>query len=261
MPRPLITLTTDFGESSPYVAQMKGAILSVNRDVELVDVTHGIQPQCIRHGAIVLADSWRCFPPETIHLVVVDPGVGTDRALVCAKCGEHQFVLPDNGLLSAIMQTERITSIFALTNSRYHRRDGSNTFHGRDIMGPVAAHLSLGVEPDELGRPHPELAQLDLPQPKVEAGRLVGEVILIDSFGNLITNIDQSLVDAACQGLPEVWFAERLTQGPCTTYAAAAAGTVVSLFGSSRRLEIAVVDGNAAKVLSASTGDEVVLRW
>jgi len=261
MTRPLITLTTDFGDGSPYVAQMKGAIISVNREVELVDLSHSIQPQNILHGAIVLADTWQFFPPETIHLVVVDPGVGTDRALVCANCGNHLFVLPDNGLLTAVIQTHNVTNLIELTNSRYHRPAGSNTFQGRDVMGPVAAHLSLGVEPKELGEPQTKLVQVDLPQPKVEGNQLVGEVILIDSFGNLVTNIDRILVNSSCQGNPEVWFANQPAQGPLATYAVAKAGTVVSLFGSSERLEISVVNGNAGCLLNAHLGDEVVLRW
>jgi len=257
MPRPLITLTTDFGEGSPYVAQMKGAILAVHRDVELVDVTHSIRPQSVLQGAIVLADCWRCFPTGTIHIAVIDPGVGTQRELVCVEAHDCHFVLPDNGLLTGVLQTYTPSKIVRLSNRRYHRAEVSNTFHGRDIMGPVAAHLSLGVPLEDLGEAQAELLRIDLPQPTLSADQIVGEVILIDSFGNLITNIRGPLP----QPNAEVWLDDQQIGRPVATYGERAAGQPVALIGSTGRLEIGVVNGHAARVLGGKEGSRVRVTW
>ena len=235
MSRPLITLTTDFGTDSLYVAQMKGAILSVNREVDVFDVTHSIRPQDVLHGAIVLADTWHCFPSGTIHVAVIDPGVGTDRELVCVHLDDSYFVLPDNGLLTGVLQTHSARKIIRLSNNRYHRDQVSSTFHGRDIMGPVAAHLSLGVAIDDLGEVRTELARIDLPQPTVSHDQISGQVILVDSFGNLITNIRSPLLTRPDA---EVWLGDRRIGPPVATYAEGTPGQPVALVGSSDRLEI-----------------------
>lgn len=261
MTRPLITLTTDFGEGSPYIAQMKGAILSVNPKATLVDVTHSIRPQSIVHGAFVLADTWRYFPIGTIHVAVIDPGVGTDRKLVCVTCAGHHFILPDNGLLTAALQDNDASSIVWLSDSRFHRDNVCETFHGRDIMGPVAAHLSLGVAPRNFGRSTETLARINLPQPKVAGNQMTGEVILIDSFGNLVTNISRTHLASSCQGHPEVWLGGKRVGRLNTTYGDSESGDLVALFGSAQRLEIAIVDGDAATVGLSRIGDEVVVKW
>ncbi|MBP88436.1 MAG: hypothetical protein CMJ64_17265 [Planctomycetaceae bacterium] len=254
MSRPLITLTTDFGEGSPYVAQMKGAILSVNRDVELVNITHSIQPQNVLHGAIVLADTWRCFPAGTIHVAVVDPGVGTNRELICVLCDDHYLVLPDNGLLTGVLQSHTPSKAVRLSDSRYHRAEVSNTFHGRDIMGPAAAHLSLGVEVEELGEPHAKLAQIDVPQPTLSPDEIDGQVMFVDSFGNLITNIGGPL---PAHPNMEVWLNDKRIGQPVATYGEGSPGQPVALVGSANRLEIAVPNGNAAQLLGMRSGDKV----
>lgn len=261
MPRPLITLTTDFGEGSHYVAQMKGAILSLNREVTPIDITHAIQPQHVLHGTIVLADCWRSFPDGTIHVAVVDPGVGTERALVCATCDQHYFVLPDNGLISGVLQTCNATNVVRLSNSSFHRPQVSNTFHGRDIMAPVAAHLSLGVEVSDLGEPHSDLKRITIPQAIHSGDEIIGQVIMVDSFGNLITNIDSSLLSDDRQQHVEVFLRGVSFGTPVSTYGAAEAATLVALFGSAQRLELAVVNGNAADRLDAQPGDEVRVGW
>lgn len=194
MPVQLITFLTDFSEGSPYVAQMKAAALTVNPRVTLLDITHGIQPQNVRHGALVMADVADHFPPGTIHVMVVDPGVGTQRGIVHARLGQQRFVAPDNGLLSLLAQQHPISELVAIRSSQYWRHPVSATFHGRDIMAPVAAHLTRGVQPDQLGPPQSQLQHLDWPGVTREPGRLSGAVVLADHFGNLITNITRAML-------------------------------------------------------------------
>src|SRR3990172_9128609 len=159
-PPALITLTTDFGAGSRYVAAMKGVILSIDPRAHLVDLSHSVPHQDIRRGAMVLAETVPFFPPETIHVGVVDPGVGTERRIVYARIGRQQFIAPDNGLLSRLAAAERPSKIVSLDEPRFWLPRVSRTFHGRDIMAPVAARLSLGLSPDELGRPLDSLVPL-----------------------------------------------------------------------------------------------------
>src|SRR5687768_15648786 len=189
--RPLITLTTDFGNGSPYVAQVKGAILSVGREVDLVDITHGVAPQNVREGAVVLADATPRFPAGTIHVAVVDPGVGTKRRLVYAEISQQRYLAPDNGLLTLLARRWPPTRILSLENRRYWAPQPSSTFHGRDILAPVAAHLACGIDPADLGPPTDSLLLLDVPDPIRAPGSVCGEVQYVDSFGNLITNISR----------------------------------------------------------------------
>src|SRR5437762_1245299 len=164
--RSIITLTTDFGVSSPYVAQMKGVILSICRDVELVDISHAVGPQNIREGAVVLADATPRFPAGTVHVAVVDPGVGTARRIVYAEIGEQRYVAPDNGLLSRLARSERPRRMVALENADYWLPQMSQTFHGRDIMAPAAAHVAGGVDPRNLGPVRDSMLMLDWPEAK-----------------------------------------------------------------------------------------------
>jgi len=262
MSRQIVTLTTDFGGGSPYVAQMKGVILSINPDAVLADITHDIPPQNVRQGALVLEEVTHRFPQGTIHVAVVDPGVGTERKIVCAQIAGHYYVAPDNGLLSSVALMESPTQIVSLTNHDYWLPEISRTFHGRDIMAPVAAHLSLGTPMEQFGQPINELTMLDWPQPKTEANRITGEVIAIDSFGNLISNIttepltavdDSSSVAVTCAG--------ETTHGIVETYAQRPSESLVALIGSAGKLEVAVVAGNAAQKLSAKVGDTITVTW
>src|SRR5215213_2539522 len=172
----IITLTTDFGEGSPYVAAMKGVILSLNPSARLVDITHTIPPQNIRRGAMVLDEVTPLFPAGTLHVAVVDPGVGTARAIVYAEVGDQRYIGPDNGLFSRLAERHAPTKIRAITEERWFRRPVAPTFHGRDIMAPAAAHLSLGVDPDSLGPPLAALATLDRPGARKVANRIEGQV-------------------------------------------------------------------------------------
>jgi len=258
----IITLTTDFGPSSPYVAAMKGVILSIHPTAMVVDIAHDIPPQDIRRGALVLEEVTEWFPAGTIHVVVVDPGVGTDRALVYSRIGEHHYIAPDNGLLSRLAARSPPTKIVRLTNSEYWLPLVSNTFHGRDIMAPVAARLALGLNPDRLGSPVERLTLLDWPQAEQTSSRIDGRVIEIDSFGNLITNITADMLQGrptdrrACVvcNIYETW-------GIYHAYADQPNGTFIALIGSNGRLELAVVGDNAARGLGVGVGTPVAIVW
>jgi S-adenosylmethionine hydrolase len=258
----VLTLTTDFGTGSPYVAAMKGVILSIHPRATIVDITHDIRPQDISHGAIVLEDVCDRFPPDTTHVVVVDPGVGTDRAIVYARIGCQKYVAPDNGLLSRLAKRTPPSQIIHIQEPKYWLQPVSATFHGRDIMAPVAAHLSLGVDPTLLGPPADKLLEITWPEVRVSPNRLEGTVLEIDSFGNVITNITADLIagrptdERACVvcDLYETW-------GIYGTYAEHPSGTLIALVGSSGRLELALVGGNAARRLGIKIGTPVTLAW
>ncbi len=259
---PIITLTTDFGEGSPYVAAMKGVILSINPVARIVDVSHAISPQDVRQGALALADATPLFPPGTIHVAVVDPGVGTSRKILYAEIAQQRYVCPDNGLLSRLARRHRPTKMRSITADEWFRRPVAPTFHGRDVMAPVAAHLSLGLDPDELGPPLEELATLDWPGAAKVANRIDGQVTAIDSFGNLITNISREML----AGTPTdesvtVVCDEHETQGIFQTYGEQPPMTLIALIGSSDMLELAIVGDSAKIMLGVGVGAPVVVTW
>ena len=259
---PLITLTTDFGTDSPYVAAMKGVILSRNPAATIVDITHAIPPQNVRQGAIVWSDTLPWFPPDAIHVGVVDPGVGTARALVYVELGGLRCLAPDNGLLSLLAARFPPKRIIRLSQPEYWLSPVSATFHGRDILAPVAAELSLGLNPDLLGERQAELQSLVWPEPTRNPGRILGEIIAIDSFGNLLTNIPAAMVS----GIPDPRMA-RLTccgfqiEGIQRTYGEQPHGELIAIIGSSDRLEIAVVNGSAEQKTGAAIGTPVDIAW
>ncbi len=256
----IITLTTDFGPGSPYVAAIKGVILSINPAVTLVDVTHDVRPQDVRHGALVLDDVTGRFPPHSIHVAVVDPGVGTDRAVVYARIGKQNYVAPDNGLLSRLARRMPPSNLLRLAESQYWLKPVSATFHGRDIMAPAAAHLSLGLDPGKLGPPLQELVMLDWPEPAVSPGKIEGEVLDVDSFGNLITNIEADVLAEIPDGQhARVELRRHTVEGICSAYGDRAADTLIAPIGSSGRLELALVGGSAAKTFGARVGDPVII--
>lgn len=260
----IITLTTDFGTDSPYIAAMKGVILSINPDATIVDLTHSIHPQNIREGAVVLHDVARQFPDDTIHIAVVDPGVGTNRAILAARIGRWTFIAPDNGLLSLItseVKPEEVI-IINLQNDAYWHKPVSATFHGRDIMAPAAAHLSLGVSMNELGTPSETLHELDWPRAVAQENRVDGLVREVDSFGNLVTNISVEMLSGyptdnrACVvcDIYETW-------GIFRTYGDQPRGTLIALVGSNNFLELAIVGESASKRLGVRAGATVTVAW
>jgi S-adenosyl-L-methionine hydrolase (adenosine-forming) len=258
----IITLTTDFGVSSPYVAAMKGVMLSINPQLQIVDISHSIPPQQIALAAQVLADTTLLFPPGTIHVAVVDPGVGTSRAIVYADIGSQRFICPDNGLLSRLAERQPPTKIIHITSEQYFRQPVAPTFHGRDIMAPVAARLSLGLDPGKLGPLHPTLRTLDWPGAARMANRIEGKVVAVDSFGNLITNITREmLADTPTDETVAVRCDEHETRSIFTTYAQQPPMTLVALIGSNDQLEIAIVEDSAAIMLGVGIGAPVEICW
>jgi S-adenosyl-L-methionine hydrolase (adenosine-forming) len=255
----ILTLTTDFGADGPYVAAMKGVILGLAPGTQMVDVSHSIAPQNIAEGSFVLAGIVDFFPVGTVHLAVVDPGVGTDRRLIAVEAGGHWFVLPDNGLIGEVIRGREPSAIWEICNPDLRRSVVSPTFHGRDILAPAAAHLLRGGRPSDLGPSLGSVVVLSPPEPLEDEQGLVGEVVFLDSFGNLITNIARDrfgLVE------PAGWSVEILghkIEGLIRTYGERPPGTLVSLIGSSNRVEVAVVDGDAARLLRAARGTPVRL--
>lgn len=259
---PLITLTTDFGEGSPYVAAMKGVILSINPEARVVDVSHAVPPQDIRQGAIVLGDVTPLFPAGTIHVAVVDPGVGTSRHIVYAEIAAHRYVCPDNGLLSRLASRQKPSKLRCITADQWFRRPVAPTFHGRDVMAPVAAHLTLGLDPDALGPPLTELTTLDWPGAAKVANRIDGQMTSIDSFGNLVTNISREMLEGVPRGESvAITCDEHETHGIFTAYAEQPPMTLIALVGSSGMLELAIVDDSAAIMLGVKAGTPVEVRW
>ncbi|HEY2412975.1 MAG TPA: SAM-dependent chlorinase/fluorinase [Pirellulaceae bacterium] len=259
--RSIITLTTDFGVSSPYVAQMKGVILSICRDADLVDISHAIAPQNIREGAIVLADVTPQFPAGSIHVAVIDPGVGTARRIVYAEIGDQRYIAPDNGLLSLLAARQPPREAFVVENTDFWLPNHSQTFHGRDIMAPVAAHLSSGLQPRRLGKLAGPLLSLDWPEPAISSHGIAGEILYIDSFGNLVTNISRDNV--ARIGEPSSLVVDcsgQRIRGIVSTYGAALAGEIIALFDSQGRLEVAKVGGSAAQELHIAVGERAHVK-
>ncbi|MEX0978211.1 MAG: SAM-dependent chlorinase/fluorinase [Pirellulales bacterium] len=258
----IITLTTDFGAGSPYVAAMKGVILSINPRATLVDITHAVPPQDVRQGALVLFDTTRWFGPETIHVAVVDPGVGTSRKIVYARIGTQHFIAPDNGLLSRLALSTSPSTIITVAERQFWLQDVSATFHGRDIMAPVAARLSLGLEPSRLGPRQYELVRLEWAEARVTARKIEGSVRSIDSFGNLITDIEGSaLADVPRGEGTAIVCDDHETRGIFNAYADQPEMTLIALVGSSGKLELAIVGESAAIMLGVSVGTPVKVTW
>jgi S-adenosyl-L-methionine hydrolase (adenosine-forming) len=263
----LITLTTDFGLSDSYVAQMKGAILSIAPDVRLIDITHKIPPQDCAVAAAVLADTVAAFPEGTIHLVVVDPGVGTQRRALAVEARGAQeatalrFVAPDNGVLTRVLENRSICRAVQLTESRFWRASVSQTFHGRDLFGPVAAHWSLGVDLGEFGPTvDSPLLKLSLPVSISDGSNLYGEVVRTDFFGNLITNISAAQLGQTDRRRLSVEIGTQKIASISRAYQDRAPGELVAVIGSSGMLEIAVCCGHAGEILAVWSGDKVVVR-
>ncbi len=244
---PILTLLTDFGLRDGYVAAMKGVILSLAPEATLVDISHDIPPQDVTAAAFVLASCWRFFPEGTVHLSVVDPGVGSSRRAVAVSTLGHFFVAPDNGLLALALAGAPSFAAVALTNPLYWRTPTpSRTFHGRDIFAPAAAHLAKGVPLGALGEPLADLVRLPWPQPiPLPAGGWRGEIVYVDRFGNAITNLPEALVASYREG----WFCAgpfRL-RGLAHTYAEVERGAPLALIGSHGYLEFALREGNIAR--------------
>lgn len=260
----IITLTTDFGTADGYVGAMKGVILGIHPETVLVDLSHEIEPQNVRQAAFVLHVAAPYFPPGTIHLAVVDPGVGSPRRAIAVQTPRAILVGPDNGLFSFFLVEQPGVSpvIVHLSRPEYWLPAPSHTFHGRDIFAPVAAHLARGVPLTDLGDPIADPVIFPIPQPKMQPdGSLIAHVLHIDRFGNLITNVRAAGPMAPLLGLETVIeMAGRRIVGVHQTYSNVPIGELVAYLGSSGYLEIAIRQGNAAAVLGVETGQKLVLQ-
>ena len=278
MPASVITLTTDFGPSDWYVAAMKGAALNVNPHVTIVDVSHDVPPQDIAHGAFVLGAIYRYYAPDTVHVGVVDPGVGTSRRALLLVTPNGRFLAPDNGLLTYVLAdqlkgenaTGRETgefmapvttpvpercSAYTLNRPEFWRHPVSDTFHGRDIFAPVAAHLASGVPPEELGDAVGYVVCLDIPPPKIRGETVAGRVIFVDHFGNIVSNIRPSILPNEAV---EVEVCGARIKGLSRTFSSGEG--LMTLIGSHGYLEVVESNGNAAERLKAGVGSWVKVR-
>jgi S-adenosyl-L-methionine hydrolase (adenosine-forming) len=256
----VITLTTDFGTRDWFVGTMKGVIAGIVPKAKVIDLTHDLPQGDIRGGAFALAASWRYFPKGTVHVVVVDPGVGSRRQAIAVQTTKGVFVGPDNGVLCWALARERITAMHALENEAYFVQPVSRTFHGRDVFAPVAAHLSLGVPIRKFGPALKDLVRLSWPEPRVRRGGVEGEVVYIDRFGNAITNLESSLLEGSKRASCEVYAKRRRICPLKAFYQAVPPNSPVALVGSSGFLEIAVNGGSAEKVLGVRLGTRVVFH-
>jgi hypothetical protein len=261
--RPIITLTTDFGLNDHYVGTIKGVILNIVPDVQIVDICHSVQAFDVLDGALTLAQSYSYFPSGTVHLVVVDPGVGTARRPILVTSDRHHFVAPDNGVLSMVYAREERLHIRHVTAEHYSLQPVSNTFHARDVFSPVAAWLAKGVDPEKFGDEISDFVRFNAPKPKaMDANTLRGVVLKIDRFGNLITNITPQDAPALFASAPPQ-FKIRVGKHEITeihsNYSEGAPGEVFGILGSMGYLEIAADRGSAAKIIGSGKGSEVLL--
>ena len=252
----IVTLTTDFGVRDPYVAEMKAAVLGITTSVQLVDVTHEVQRHDITEAALALEAAVPFFPPGTIHVAVVDPGVGTDRRGIAVESAGHIFIGPDNGLFTPFVSDPAFRA-FELRSEEYRLPIVSRTFHGRDIFAPAAGHVARGLPPTRLGPPITDPVKLPWPEVREVAGTVAGAVVHVDRFGNLVTSIHGEAVKALGPNA-----AIRIAGRPVplvTTYADLATGRVGALLGSQNRLEVAVREVSAAALLRARRGTPVLV--
>lgn len=253
----LITLTTDFGSRDWFVGTAKGVIHGIEPKAAIIDLTHEVAPGDIRAAAFALAVSCRFFPAGTVHVVVVDPGVGGTRRALAVQTRKYFFVGPDNGVLSWAMRRERIQAIHALEDSTYFLKPVSRTFHGRDVFAPAAARLCQGISIKKLGPQLRDYVRLDWPEPKASSHGLRGEVVYIDRFGNAITNINAA--DLARKKALEIVLEGKKVCPVAETYESVAAGQLVAMRGSSGFLELAINGGNAARRLHIEVGAPVMV--
>ncbi|MCF6158741.1 MAG: hypothetical protein E3K32_09255 [wastewater metagenome] len=259
----VITLLTDFGNQDAYVGIMKGVITRINPSANIIDICHANPPQDIMNGAYLLFTSYKYFPRGTIHVAVIDPGVGSARGIVCVETHDYLFLVPNNGLLSFIAGKEKPERIIQVTNRKYFLPAPSNTFHGRDIFAPVAAHLSLGLKPRQLGTRVDRLECFDIPKPHYKRiGHIEATIISVDRFGNLITSITGEDIEGLKQNQKdiEVTVGKKKLVGLQKTYTDVKAGKPLALLGSTDFLEISVNQGDAQRYFGVKKGDTVCIR-
>lgn len=258
MPK-IITLTTDFGLQDYYVSAMKAVILGIAPDVRLVDISHEIPSQDIMAGSWVIKNSAMLFPPDTVHVVVVDPGVGTDRNAIALRIEDQYFIGPDNGIFSILTEQKEYEAV-RLSNPDYWGSQTSSTFHGRDIFAPVAAHLSQGIPLEDLGEPINKLVTYRWAQPIADKDGLQGWIIHIDKFGNLITNLSADLIEEAIGNRKvKIYVGNTILDEIVSTFGSVLEGEPVAFIGSSGMLEIGINKGNAREMLGVQKGAQISL--
>ena len=261
---PLITLTTDFGLDDPFAGVMKGVILSIVPNAQIIDLTHGIMPHAVREAAFTIGMNYFFFPLRTVHLVIVDPGVGSERRPLLVSAGGHYFIGPDNGIFSCIYEKERASlRVLHITADRYFLRKESPTFQGRDVFAPIAAQVASGLNGADVGREITDYVKIELPKPGIEYNILRGEVIHIDRFGNCMTNIGLADIAALAEGCsgshPRLFF--RGAEIPLTKFYGGAEGRALcAVMNSSGYLEIFVNRGSASSFYDISIGDRVEIK-
>ena len=259
--RPIITLTTDFGLNDHFVGTMKGVILNIVPEAEIVDISHAVQPYDVLDGALTIAQSYAYFPTAAVHVVVVDPGVGTARRPIIASSEQHHFVAPDNGVLSLIYAREERMHVRHVTSQHYFQQPVSNTFHGRDIFAPVAAYLAKRVDSEKFGEIVDDYVRFNAPRPKpVDARTMRGVVLKVDRFGNLITNITPQDVPMLFQQHPpafKIVVGKREIGEIKSTYSEGEPGEIFAILGSMGYVEISTNRGSAAQAIGAGKGADV----
>jgi S-adenosylmethionine hydrolase len=261
--RPIITLTTDFGSNDHFVGTMKGVILDIAPEAQIVDICHSVQSFDVLDGALTISQAYSYFPSRTVHVVVVDPGVGTARRPILASCDKYHFVAPDNGVLSLVYAREERMHVRHINSEHYFLQPVSNTFHARDIFAPVAAWLAKEVDSQKFGDEVEEYVRFSAPKPKaVDENRLRGVVLKVDKFGNLITNItpqDAPMLFGADAAPFKIVIGSREITEIRKTYAEGAPGEVIGILGSMGFLEIAANRGAAVQLTGAGKGNEVII--
>lgn len=260
----LIALLTDFGEKDSYAGVMKGVIHRINPQARIIDLCHQVPPQDVQAAAFILSSSYKYFPRGTIHVIVVDPGVGSGRKIVCLKTLDYLFLAPDNGVLTFIGQKERIERTVEVSNHRYFLEEVGQTFQGRDIFAPVAAHLSQGLELTKLGPGISHIRELEISRAHFSGERLEGEVIYIDRFGNLITNITRDHLKELEGKFPgkkvRIVIGGKEILEVNKFYAQSKPGKPLAILGSSNHLEISLNQGNAQGRLGLDKGEKITIE-
>jgi len=260
--RPIITLTTDYGTNDHLVGVVKGVMLSINPEVTVVDITHGVIAHDILDGALAIGQAYKYFPPKTIHVVVVDPGVGTDRRPLLVASDQHYFVAPDNGVLSSVYDQTEALSVWHIISEHYFRQPISKTFHGRDIFAPVAAWFSKSWQASAFGEPITDFTRFTIPKPKVVGNTVRGVVLRVDQFGNLMTNLRIEDVPALASGngSSTIQAGNAVVKKIVPTFAEGPSGEPVGVVGSSGYLEICINRASAARALGIGRGTEVTVE-
>lgn len=265
MAQRLVTLTTDFGLNDHFVGTMRGVILNVNPQAQIIDICNSVQSYDILDGALTIAHSYRYFPPDTIHMVIVDPGVGTSRRPILVTTEKHMFLAPDNGVLSLVYEREERVSVRHITSEHYFLQPVSQTFHGRDVFAAVAGWLSKGLEASKFGEEVTDFVRFAAPKPKKINDRAIkGVVLKVDKFGNLVTNIRPEDVPMLFQEVApdfRLGIGKGETRRIRTAFAQGAPGEVFGILGSMGYLEVVANRSVAAQLMQATKGSEVVIAF